>query len=115
MFDRPEDSASPKPAPVAPPAAPSEDISTTPSLTLPADVATRLKGDHQCKPGDRYTLTVSVKAVGEDGSLTLDVPQDAEFTPAQGPLGDSALNSEDDVDRFAGPTVLKGVGKSLID
>lgn len=87
-----------------------EGDSAAPSLTLDASTATALKGDHQCKPGDRYNLTVAVRSVGEDGSLTLDVPQDAEFTPvstAEEPEG------ADEVDRFAGPTVLKGVGKSL--
>lgn len=87
-----------------------------PSLTLPPDVADALKGEHQCQPGDRYNLTVAVRSVGEDGSLTLDVPQDAQFTPA-GPedeMDSGGMNSEDEpLDRLSGPTVLKGVGKSL--
>jgi hypothetical protein len=62
-------------------------------------------------PGDRYTLTVAVRSVGEDGSLTLDVPEDATFTPAGGGAGGEVEETE--IDRFSGPTALKGVGKSL--
>lgn len=107
------------PSDAAPAPEPGASPSPTPSITLPADVATSLKGEHQCMPGDRYTLSVAVKAVGEDGSLTLDVPPDATFTPEvpAEPLGDSAgLNSEDDsMDRTSGPTIMKGVGKSLAE
>lgn len=101
----------PMSAPASP--APAEEVPSTPSLTLPADVSARLKGDHQCKPGDRYTLTVAVRSVGEDGSLTLDVPEDATFAPAGGgPAGEAG---EESLDRFSGPKPMTGVGKSLAD
>lgn len=107
MYGAPDESVqSPSPLPEPGP----EGAPAAPSLTLPADVATTLKGEHQCKPGDRYNLTVAIRSVGEDGSLTLDVPSDAQFVPAE-----AGAPTEESMDRFAGPTVLSGVGKTLED
>lgn len=82
---------------------------SAPTLVIPADKAAALKGEQECTPGNRYTLTVTVKEAGEDGSLTLEVPPDAQFLP------DESAQPSPEIDRFSGPTITKGVGKSLED
>lgn len=108
---------SPSPSLESEPVMPAEggpEAPAAPSITLPPERAQALKGDHQFMPGDRYTLTVAVRSVGEDGSLTLDVPEDATFTPAGGgELGELGEEASEPVDRFGGPRPLSGVGKSL--
>lgn len=60
-----------------------------PDLTLRDEQVERVKGDHQCTPGDEYTATVRLRVSGvkddEYGSsLSFQVLSMDEFTPAEG-------------------------------
>lgn len=89
-----------------------------PILALGPAKASEIKGDHQCQPGDKYKATVdlTVQTVGDDGSLTFEVPQITDFTPTEDAGGfdeEPPAPTSENFDRYSGPTKLGGVAKSL--
>lgn len=95
------------PPDIAPPG-PDESGDSGSSLSLSPEQFKAAKGEYNCKPGDVYTgnLTLKVSSVGDDGSATFDVMDVADFAPVSGGAPDAEGLGK-------GPTILKGVSKSL--
>jgi hypothetical protein len=122
----PAPASSPSPAPVPLP----DEAPETPTLSLDASKAAEVKGDHECKPGDKYTATVTleVQSVGDDGSITFGVPDIQDFVPADQANTDDNYGPEEPAPddgaagekmlgfkRPTGPSRLKNVAASLRD
>lgn len=88
-----------------------------PELSLTPEKAAEVKGENQCKVGDSYSasVTLKVKSVGDDGSISFEVPTITDFAPAgavEEPESEDSGLLPPDLAKGR-PTILSGIGKSL--
>lgn len=93
----------PPPSPNIPPSAPTDAGPAKNSLSLDPNLLSKAKGGNQCKPGDTYSVNLTVKANANGGFDVLDTEPMQMVDGATGPANnDESVLSSDDEEKVLG-------------